>query len=77
MVVLLPLLVRTASYKSAAGLLVIVGLTPILYLMVLMGTPPIVLAGDLSVIAAILAAAWRIYFSNYQTGSKTDAVLSS
>jgi len=32
-----------------------------------------VLAGDLLVIAATVAAAWRIY----QTGSKTEAVLSS
>ena len=76
-VVLLPLLVKVATRKSPAGLLAVLGLTPILYLMVLMGTPPIVLAGDLIVIATTLAAAWRIYNTNYQTGSKTEAVLSS
>ena len=72
-VVLLPLLVKVVSRKSPAGLLALLALTPAFYLMVLMGTPPIVLAGDLLVIAATVAAAWRIY----QTGSKTEAVLSS
>jgi hypothetical protein len=60
-VVLIPLFVKVASLHSWEGILAYVGLTPVLYVMVLAGTPPIVLAGSSLVIVSTLAAALRLY----------------
>jgi hypothetical protein len=55
-VALIPLFVRVASLKSATGLLACLGLTPVLYLLVLTGNVPLMAAGEAVVIAATLAA---------------------
>ena len=60
-VVLIPLFVKVASLGSWEGLPAIAGLTPALYIMVLMGNAPILLAGDSLLIFATLAAGLRLY----------------
>jgi hypothetical protein len=59
-VVLIPLFVKVASLRSWEGVLAYAGLTPVLYIMVLMGNPPVLLAGDAVLIFATLAAALRL-----------------
>ena len=60
-VVLIPLFVKVASLRSWEGLLACAGLTPAFYIMVLMGNPHVLLAGDALLIFATLAAALRLY----------------
>ncbi len=59
-VVLIPLFVSVVSRSSLVGGLALLGLTPILYLMVLMGTRPVMLAGCMMLVALTLAAARQI-----------------
>jgi len=63
-VVLIPLFVKVASLHSWEGILAYLGLTPMLYVMVLTGTPPIVLAGTSLVIVSTLAAPLQITANN-------------
>jgi hypothetical protein len=60
-VVLVPLLVRTASVDSRKGRLALIGLTPLPYLLVLAAAPPLVLAGSVTIVVSTLAAALRLY----------------
>lgn len=83
-VVLIPLFVRVASLKSWTGRLACFALTPVLYLLVLMGTPPLQLAGSALIVASAIAAALHLgNKASYLVGAgkpegwKTAAVLSS
>lgn len=81
-VVLIPLFVRVASLQSWQGAVALSGLTPVLYLMVLMGTPAVMLAGSSLTLAATLAASARLYKMrdadrNGHLGWNTAAVSSS
>ena len=60
-VVLIPLFVKVASLNSWVGVLAYFGLAPVLYLMVLMGNPPILALGNSLLIVSTLAAALRLY----------------
>jgi hypothetical protein len=71
-VVLIPLFVRVATRKRFTGWLAWFALTPVLYLMVLMGPPALQLAGSSLIVATTVAAAWRIY-----RGANTTATSSS
>jgi hypothetical protein len=73
-VVLIPLFVKVASLRTWEGLLALAGLTPVLYLMVLMGNLPVLLAGDALLIFATLAAASRLYRSQMMPNNKHATV---
>lgn len=60
-VVLIPLFARVAALNSCQGAAAFFALTPVLYLMVLMGTPAIMLAGSSLIVALTLAATLRLY----------------
>jgi hypothetical protein len=73
-VVLIPLFVKVASLRTWEGLLALAGLTPVLYLMVLMGNVPVLLTGDALLIFATLAAALRLYRSQMTPNNKHATV---
>jgi glycosyl transferase family 87 len=59
--VLIPLFVIVVSRGSVVGAFAFLGLTPVLYLMVLMGSKPVMLAGCALVVALAVAAGLRLY----------------
>ncbi|MGD1071423.1 MAG: glycosyltransferase family 87 protein [Bryobacteraceae bacterium] len=60
-ILLIPLLVKAASLRCWEGVLACACLTPVFYLMVLMGRLPVLLVGDSLLIVSTLAAALRLY----------------
>jgi hypothetical protein len=72
-VVLVPLFVKVASRDSWEGVLAYVGLTPVLYVMVLAGNAPVLLAGSSLVIISTLAAALRLY--SQMTANNKQAIV--
>lgn len=69
-VVLIPLFVKVASLRSWEGVLAYGGLTPALYIVVLMGNPPVMLVGDALLIFATLAAALHLYRSQMTSNNR-------
>ncbi len=70
-VVLIPLLVKVVSRDSLMTIAAFIGLTPVLYLMVLMGSPPVLLVGSALVVAITLGAALRLYGMRDQITAST------
>jgi hypothetical protein len=73
-VALIPLFVKVASLRSWQGVLAYGALTPALYIMVLMGNPPVLLAGDSLLIFAALASALRFYRTQMTPNSRQASV---
>jgi len=59
-VVLIPMFVRLASLGSRERALAFIGLAPVLYLMVLMGAHPVMLAGSSLIVALSVMATMRL-----------------
>jgi hypothetical protein len=73
-VVLIPLFLRVAPLGSWAGLAASIALTPLPYLALMTDTPALVLAGAAAVVAAVIAAGWRVYGMSERPVSACSAV---